>query len=281
MLVWNQILNSFIILQTIKMKRLENQKNLENLKNLKNLDMEENPIFRNINTIDKKKGEVAAALADTLGWWPIWPEVIGEDGVLKIDTLAKALWMEKQLIKLPNGKEIMTFVREPKYLPRVFEIINNSEVKNSLGKNDLVTVNWACPWWLLATITHALHPVNVAVNYPQWWPDATLPVSWFEMNKEWEWKELKFEVKKLEDRTEITFSLDNPNIDASATINSLVAPEVPSWKPVFISWRWPIAILAALSDAYAHKVPFVACFQPWTWNVVAISHSKIDLWTVL
>ncbi len=281
MLVWNQILNSFIILQTIKMKRLENQKNLENLKNLKNLDMEENPIFRNINTIDKKKGEVAAALADTLGWWPIWPEVIGEDGVLKIDTLAKALWMEKQLIKLPNGKEIMTFVREPKYLPRVFEIINNSEVKNSLGKNDLVTVNWACPWWLLATITHALHPVNVAVNYPQWWPDATLPVSWFEMNKEWEWKELKFEVKKLEDRTEITFSLDNPNIDASATINSLVAPEVPSWKPVFISWRWPIAILAALSDAYAHKVPFVACFQPWTWNVVAISHSTTDLWTVL
>ena len=281
MLVWNQILNSFIILQTIKMKRLENQKNLENLKNLKNLDMEENPIFRNINTIDKKKGEVAAALADTLGWWPIWPEVIGEDGVLKIDTLAKALWMEKQLIKLPNGKEIMTFVREPKYLPWVFEIINNSEVKNSLGKNDLVTVNWACPWWLLATITHALHPVNVAVNYPQWWPDATLPVSWFEMNKEWEWKELKFEVKKLEDRTEITFSLDNPNIDASATINSLVAPEVPSWKPVFISWRWPIAILAALSDAYAHKVPFVACFQPWTWNVVAISHSTTDLWTVL
>jgi hypothetical protein len=56
---------------------------------------------------------------------------------------------------------------------------------------------------------------------------------------------------------------------------------VPTWKPVFISWRWPIAILTALSDAYAHKVPFVACFQPWTWNVVAISHSKTDLWTIL
>jgi hypothetical protein len=56
---------------------------------------------------------------------------------------------------------------------------------------------------------------------------------------------------------------------------------VPLWKPVFLSWRWPIAILTALSDAYAHKVPFVACFQPWTWNVVAISHSKTDLWTVL
>ena len=101
------------------------------------------------------------------------------------------------------------------------------------------------------------------------------------MSEAWEWKYLKFDVKKFEDRTEITFSLDKPNIDTLATINSLVAPEVPSWKPVFISWRWPIAILTALSDAYAHKVPFVACFQPWTWNVVAISHSKTDLWTVL
>lgn len=263
------------------MKKLENQKKLENLKNLKNLNMEETPIFRNINTIDKKKEKVTTALTDTLGWWPTWPEVIGEDGVLKIDTLSKALWMEKQLIKLPNGKEIMTYVWKPKYLPRVFEIINNSEVKNSLGKNDVVTVDWACPWWLLATITHALHPINVAVSYPQWWPDATLPVSWFEMNQEWKWKDLNFEIKELEDRTEVKFSLDNPNIDALATINSLVAPEVPSWKPVFISWRWPIAILTALSDAYAHKVPFVACFQPWTWNVVAISHSRTDLWTIL
>jgi hypothetical protein len=32
----------------------------------------------------------------------------------------------------------------------------------------------------------------------------------------------------LEDRTEVTFSLDNPNIDTQATINSLIAPEVPT-----------------------------------------------------
>ena len=263
------------------MKNLENQKNQENLKNLKNLDMEETPIFRKIDTTDEIKEKVECALAETLGWWGDWPEVIGEDGVLRIDTLARALWMEKQLVKLPNWKEIMSLVWKPEDLSRVFGIINRSGVKNSLGKNDVVTVDWACPWWLLATITHALHPVNVAVKYPQWWPDATLPVSWFEMSEAWEWKDLKFDVKELEDRTEVTFSLDNPNIDTQATINSLVAPEVPSWKPVFISWRWPIAILTALSDAYSHKVPFVACFQPWTWNVVAISHSKTDLWTVL
>jgi hypothetical protein len=42
-------------------------------------------------------------------------------------------------------------------------------------------------------------------------------------------------VKELEDRTEVTFSLENPNIDAKETINSLLAPQVPAGKPVYIS----------------------------------------------
>ena len=209
------------------------------------------------------------------------PEVIDEKWVLTIDSLAKAMWMEKQLVKLPNGKEVMSLVRKPEQLPQVFEIVSKSEMKNKLWKNDVVTIDWACPGWLLTTIAHALHPVYVAVKYPQWWPDAVLPVSGFEMEDEWKWQDLKFDVKELEDRTEVTFSLENPNIDAQATINSLVAPKVPEGKPVYISWRWPIAILTALADAYAHRVPFVACFQPWTWNVVTISHSDTDLWTVL
>ena len=209
------------------------------------------------------------------------PEVISEDWVLTINWLASALWMEKQLVKLPNWKEVMSLVWKSEQLSDVFQIISRSEMKNKLWKHDVVVIDWACPWWLLATITHALHPVNVSVKYPQWGPDAKLPVSGFEMQEQWEWKDIKFEVKEGEDRTEVIFSLENPNIDVEKTINSLVAPEVSHWKPVFISWRWPIAILTALSDAYAHKVPFVACFQPGTWNVVAISHSGTDLWTVL
>lgn len=209
------------------------------------------------------------------------PEVIDEKWGLTIDWLAKAMWMEKQLVKLPNWKEVMSLVWKPEQLPQIFEIVSKSEMKNRLWKNDLVTINWACPGWLLTAVAHALHPVCVAVKYPQWWLDAVLPVSGFEMEDEWKWQDLKFDVKELDDRTEVAFSLENPNIDAQATINSLVAPSVPAWKPVYISWRGPIAILTALADAYAHKVPFVACFQPWTWNVVAISHSDTDLWTVL
>lgn len=209
------------------------------------------------------------------------PEVIDENWILTIDWLANAMWLKKEKKTLPNGKEIMTISRKPHDLTHVFEIINKSENKNKLGKNDVVTIDWACPGRLLTTIAHALHPVNVAVKYPQWWPDAKLPVSWFEMWNEWEWKDIKFEVKELDDKTLVTFSLDNPNIDAKETINSLVAPKVPAGKPVIISWRWPIAILTAIADAYSHKVPYVACFQPGTGNVVAISHSKTDLWTIV
>lgn len=165
------------------------------------------------------------------------PEVIDEKWVLTIDWLAKAMWMEKQSVKLPNGKEVISLTWKPEQLPQVFEIVSKSEMKNKLWKSDVVTIDGACPGRLLTTIAHALHPVNVAVNYPQWWPGATLPVSWFEMSEAWEWKDLKFDVKEFEDRTEVTFSLENPNIDTLATINSLIAPEVPTWKPVFISWR--------------------------------------------
>jgi hypothetical protein len=44
-------------------------------------------------------------------------------------------------VKLPNGKEILSLVWIPRYLPRVFEIISKSEVKNSLCKNNVVTVD--------------------------------------------------------------------------------------------------------------------------------------------
>ena len=94
------------------------------------------------------------------------PEVIDENWVLTIDWLAKALWMEKQLVKLPNGKEVMSLTWKPEQLPQLFEIISKSEMKNRLWKNDVVTIDWACPGRLLTTIAHALHPVNVAVKYP-------------------------------------------------------------------------------------------------------------------
>jgi len=62
------------------------------------------------------------------------PEVIREDGVLTINWLAEVMWMEKQLLKLPNSKEVMSLVWKPAQLEEVFNIINKSEMKNRLWK---------------------------------------------------------------------------------------------------------------------------------------------------
>ena len=77
------------------------------------------------------------------------------------------LGMEEELVKLPNGKEIMSLVWKPEHLPKVFELISTSPEKNILGKNDVVTIDGVCPTRLLPTISHALHPVATAVSYPQ------------------------------------------------------------------------------------------------------------------
>lgn len=207
-------------------------------------------------------------------------EVISETGILSIKWLATALGMAEELVTLPNGKEVMSLVRKPEHLPQVFELINKSQIKNSLGKNDVVTIDGVCPTRLLPTISHALHPVTTAVSYPQWGPDAKLPLSWAEMAGEWSAEWVKFSKEEDEEKTSISFELTNPSIDAVATLKSLIAPEVTAGKPVFISGRGPVAIATALAEAYAHRVPFVACFQPGTWRVVCISHSDTDLGTI-
>jgi len=91
--------------------------------------------------------------------------------------LATALGMSEELVKLPNGKEVMSLVWKPEHLSQVFELIDKSEAKKLLGKNDVVTIDGVCPTRLLPTISHALHPVATAVSYPQGGPDVKLPLS--------------------------------------------------------------------------------------------------------
>ncbi len=207
-------------------------------------------------------------------------EVIDEHGVLKITNIASALWMTPELVKLPNGKEVMSLVWKPEHLPLVFDLINKSEIKNTLGKNDVVTIDWVCPTRLLPTISHALHPVSTSVTYPQGWPDAKLPLSGAEVIGEGQAEGVKFTVTEDEEKTSVSFELTDASIDVQKAMQTLVAPEVVAGKPVFISGRGPIAIATALAEAYAHRVPFVACFQPGTGRVVCISHSDTQLGTI-
>lgn len=237
-----------------------------------------------LNLETEKKDLLKEPISNALSWSTDLlsdnVEIIDENGVLKISDLAKAVWLSPEKISLPNGKEIMSIVWKPVHLSQVFNIINKSKVKNTLGKSDLVTIDWACPTRLLPTISHALHPINTAVAYPQWWPDSILPLSGAEIEKDGTAEGVKFIVNEDEEKTSINFELTDASIDVEKAMQTLKAPEVTNGKPVFISWRGPIAIATALAEAYSHKVPFVACFQPWTGRVVCISHSDTKLGTI-
>lgn len=199
---------------------------------------------------------------------------------LSIDGLATTLWLQPEKIILPNGKEITSIIWKPEHLSRVFDFISKSSVKALLGKNDVVTIDGVCPTRLLPTISHSLHPVSTSVSYPQGWLDVKLPLSGVEVAGEGIAEGVKFTITEDEEKTSVSFELTDPSIDVIKAMQTLVAPEVAKGKPVFVSWRWPIAIATALSEAYAHRVPFVACFQPWTGRVVCISHSDVQLGTI-
>ena len=103
-MIWNIRLinnNTFILLFIIKMRNLEKMNDVEQ-------------ISQNVSL-----GETKSQVIETLQTGK-WPEVIDENGVLIIDTLAKALGMERQLVKLPNGKEVMSLTWKPEQLPQVF-----------------------------------------------------------------------------------------------------------------------------------------------------------------
>ena len=201
------------------------------------------------------------------------------DGVIeaKKDTisirgLADAMGLREVERALPNGRIIKAVEWLPTHLPEVFRFVAAYCQENSLGKNDLVVIDGGCPGWLLATISHACHPVQTAVRYPQGGPEVSLPLGGVQVFESGEGESLRFEVTNHAEKTIVSFELDSPQIDILKTLNTLTAPEVPVGKPVFVTGRGPIAIASSLAEAYAHRVPYVALFQPGVGFVVCVSH---------
>lgn len=200
---------------------------------------------------------------------------------VKIDEVAAEIGLQKEKVTLPNGREVTQIVWKPEHLSQVFQACDRKRQAMGLGKLDVVVVDGVCPTWLLPAITHAFHPTQAAVSYPQGGPDAMLPISGTDIEGAGAGKDLSFKMNESDDAVTVEFSLTAPQIDAQATLNSLVAPKIPTGKPVRITGRGPIAIAAALAEAYAHRASSVSCFQPGTGHVTCISHdAKQPLGTV-
>ncbi len=205
-----------------------------------------------------------------------------KDNTIKIQDIANFLGLKPEKVTLPNGKEIMTTTYLPEHLPLVFSAVSKNYQNLWLGKNDHVVIDWACPGWLLTCITHALHPVSVSVSYPQWVNAKTLPLTWTEIEWEWSWENLEYKITENEEYNIVEFVMTDTQINVEKTLANITSPKLPNNKPVIITWRWPISISTTLAESYSHSVPFVACFQPWTGNVVAISHNAENpLWKIV
>jgi len=198
---------------------------------------------------------------------------------IKIEEVAVFLGMMKTQKTLPNGKTVSSFEYAPSQLPEFFRAVEAERA--DMGREDCVEFDGGCPGWLLVCVAHACHPSQASVKYPQGGADCQVPVTGFAAERDGACEGVDFVVKEESEYTLVEFSLKNPTLDLQKALSSLVAPAVPAGKPVRISGRGPIAVLAALSSAYAHMVPYVACYQPGVGNVVSISHSDVALGTVL
>ena len=200
---------------------------------------------------------------------------------LSVEALAVENGMNKETVNLPNGKSKLDYVWKPSQLVQVFSMCEAKRAAQQLGKGDLVLIDGSTPTWLLPTLSHAFHPADSAVKYPQGGENCALPISGTQAEGGGSAIDLTFKVTVGETETVVEYGLAKPSIDGPKTLASLIAPAVPAGKPVKITGRGLIAIAAALAEAYAHKVPWVACFQPGTGFVVAISHSDVQLGTIV
>ncbi|MFH0770089.1 MAG: CRISPR-associated protein Csx3 [Candidatus Peregrinibacteria bacterium] len=203
---------------------------------------------------------------------------------VRIVDIATAIGLVEEDFTLPNGKPARGLVWRPEHLSKVFQHCDGLRSSLGLGRNDVVVIDGVCPAWLLACVSHGFHPCSTAVSYRQaaGAEPVNLPVGGTVMEAAGAGENLAFTVTAGETATTVEFRLTVPQIDAAATLKSLVAPVVPAGKPVVVTGRGLISIAAALADAYAHRVPAVACFQPGTGNVVCISHdAAMPLGTVV
>lgn len=135
-----------------------------------------------------------------------------------IDEICSMLWKVKVQKTLPNKKTIETFDWNPEELWDVFKIVNKYREENDLWVDDLIIIDWWMPTWLLPVISHALHPVSTAVNYPQ--GNKFLWLSGFETSEKWEWENLDFSVEDKWFYTLVEFSLTENAIDLEKTLET-------------------------------------------------------------
>jgi len=180
-----------------------------------------------------------------------------------------ATWLNKQPIErqLPNGAKVRQIVWEGRDAEEVWKVVSHMSINA-----EEVLIDGPAPAWLVAVVSHAVHPFPVSLADPKveggkmpiYRPRplgaGSGPVS--------------FRVEERENASIVEFSLAGPVFDPD-DLKNVVPPEVRPGKPVIISGRGPNYLTVSLIESYAHIAPAVAAYQPPSLYTCCVTHSPL------
>lgn len=202
--------------------------------------------------------------------------MMGLDNILKISALAAELGKAAGERTLPNGRVVSQITWEGADLVSVARLLHNK----SAHMPECVDIDGAAPAWLVAALTHEVHPRSVRLNSP----DGYVPVGCARPAGSGAGVNLEFKVSSREDGwVTVLAQQADPSIPLDpADLGKMAPPALPMGAKVILSGRMPNWAMASLAMAYHGMAKAVALFQPGTGSTVAWTHSaEVELGSII
>lgn len=193
------------------------------------------------------------------------PDTYKGDNMIIINELAEAIGKKQEQITLPNGRIVSSIKWDGSDLPIISRYLHNAYM------GQVVKIDGAAPAWLVAAITHELHPSEVELNSP----DGYVRVGCQKPNHDFGGTNLEFVATREGSKLTVMCQQKDPSIPLSpADLWSVTPPDCQMGDIVVLSGRMPNWLTASLAMSYHGKAKAVACFQPGVGSTVCWTHSQ-------
>lgn len=193
------------------------------------------------------------------------PDTYKGESMINISKLAEAIGKVSEEITLPNGKVVSSIKWDGSDLSLVSKHLHNTYM------GSVVQVDGAAPAWLVAAITHELHPSEVELNSP----DGYVRIGCQKPHGEGSGENLEFATTREGNILTVTCQQKDPSIPLSpAYLWAVTPPECNMGDTVILSGRMPNWLTCSLAMSYHGRAKAVACFQPGVGSTVCWTHSQ-------
>lgn len=196
-----------------------------------------------------------------------------EVNTIDIAQLGASIGMKEEEKRLPNGRVVRSLVWDQENLQKAVKAV---KYLSEEGKK--VKITGVAPGWLVAALTHAVHPCPVSLYDPKLAKEdkdgyVNIPeLPHGEVNPE---GEIDFKVEEKGDSVLVEWNIAHESgIYDENNLSKVVVPDISQGKAVYISGRGPNYLTVAMAEAYAHTNSSVSLFQPGVGYTCAITHSR-------